>query len=207
MNEMELELLSVAFEMKCEVERKDLAMWRRYRGMSQMKSDSINRDEKGSLLFWGPRKEPIPTEWVSLCWWLIDHRLIIEFAHLLPSILILFFFKFIYLFWERQRQYESGRGTDGERPRIPSRLCAASCRPWCGAWTHKQEILTWAKTKSPLLNPLSHPGTPAILTLMQMSSKDQSAASLSSLSTTCIHTSHVFRSRANWTQIPVTQKV
>lgn len=62
MNAIELELLSVAFEMKCEAGRKDLAMWRRYRGMSQMKSDSINRDEKGSLLFWGPRKEPIPTE-------------------------------------------------------------------------------------------------------------------------------------------------
>lgn len=44
MNEMELVLISVAFEMKSEVDRKDLAMWRRYGGMSQMKSDSINRD-------------------------------------------------------------------------------------------------------------------------------------------------------------------
>ena len=65
----------------------------------------------------------------------------------------LFFHKFIYLFWERQRQCEWGKG----RERIPSRLRAATT--W-GSNSWNCEIMTWAETKSRMLNRLSHSGAP-----------------------------------------------
>ena len=34
----------------------------------------------------------------------------------------------------------------------------------CWAWIHDAEIKTWAEIKSWILNQLSHPGTPSILT-------------------------------------------
>ena len=45
---------------------------------------------------------------------------------------ILFFFKFIYLFWERQRQRRWGRGKKRGRERIPSRLHTAGTESKAG---------------------------------------------------------------------------
>ena len=50
---------------------------------------------------------------------------------------VFFFFKFICLFWDRERQ----------RERIPSRLCAGN-----SGELMNREIMTWAKTKSRMFN-------------------------------------------------------
>lgn len=60
----------------------------------------------------------------------------------------------IYLFiWERVSM-SRGRDRGRRRERIPSRLC-----------THDPKIITWAETRSQMLNELSHPGTPLFLIL------------------------------------------
>ena len=71
---------------------------------------------------------------------------------------LLFFFKFIYLFWERQstRVGEAERGRD----RIPSRPCTISTEPDAGLELTNCEIMTSAKIKSPTLNQLHHSCTP-----------------------------------------------
>ena len=49
---------------------------------------------------------------------------------------------------------------EGERERIPSRLCTVSAEPDVGLNPTNQEIMTQAEIKSPLLNRLSHEGAP-----------------------------------------------
>ena len=67
------------------------------------------------------------------------------------------FFKFIYLFWERQ--CEQGRGREREREREnPKQALYCQHRARNGVQTHETEIMTWAETKSWLLSLLSHPG-------------------------------------------------
>ena len=62
----------------------------------------------------------------------------------------LFFFKFIYLFWERDRESElesvsRGRAERG-RDRIPSRLCAVSSESWCGS--NSGAMRSWPERRS-----------------------------------------------------------
>ena len=74
---------------------------------------------------------------------------------------ICLFFKFIYLFWKRQRQCKSGRGRNRGRERESqpgSKLPVQSLTWSLNSWNC--EIMTWAKTKSRSLNWLSQPGTP-----------------------------------------------
>lgn len=56
-----------------------------------------------------------------------------------------------------QRRSRVGEGKRGER--IFSRLLA-ELRDWCWAWSHDSEMMTWPKSKSWVLNRLSHPGAP-----------------------------------------------
>ena len=65
---------------------------------------------------------------------------------------IFFFFKFIYLFWEK----ESGRGAESENP---------STVPCVEFELTNCEVMTWAETKSQMFNQLSHPGAPLLLFL------------------------------------------
>ena len=73
------------------------------------------------------------------------------------------FFKFIYLFWERDRgsEQERGRerGAEREGERIRSRFCAFSMEPHVGLELTNYEVMT----KSRMLNLLSHPGPPLVL--------------------------------------------
>ena len=73
-----------------------------------------------------------------------------------------FFFKFIYLFWQRERAGEGQRERHRERQRIPSRLWVISAEPDTGLHLTSviHEITTWADIKSWTLNQQSHPGTP-----------------------------------------------
>ena len=52
------------------------------------------------------------------------------------------------------------RGRERRRERIPSRLCVVSTEPDGGLKPPNHEIMTWAKTKSWMLNRLSHPDAP-----------------------------------------------
>ena len=58
------------------------------------------------------------------------------------------FFKFIYLFWEREREQERGRE---RRERIPSRLYIVSAEPDVGLQLGNLEVMTWAEIKSQML--------------------------------------------------------
>ena len=73
---------------------------------------------------------------------------------------ILFFFKFIFLFWERERTWAGEDQRDRERERIPSRVCAISPKSDMGIDPMNCKIMTWAEIESRMLNWLSHPGTP-----------------------------------------------
>ena len=66
------------------------------------------------------------------------------------------FFKFIYLFWEREREikYVQGRGERGKE-RIPRRLHTVRTEPDLGLHPTNCEIMTWVKIKSQTLNQLS----------------------------------------------------
>ena len=74
------------------------------------------------------------------------------------------FFK-IYLFiWERERERErawAGAGAEIEGEFQAESLL--SMEPDTGARSHNPEIMTWAETKSWMLNRLSHPGIPVIM--------------------------------------------
>ena len=70
-------------------------------------------------------------------------------------------FKFIDLFWERVREHartQEGEG-QGEERENQSRLCIVSAKPHVGLELTNHEIMTWAETKSLMLNQLSHPGS------------------------------------------------
>ena len=77
----------------------------------------------------------------------------------------LFFFKFIYLFWERdrERKHEGLGQREREIDSIPSRLHAICAEPDLGLKLMNCEIMAWAKIKSRMLNWLNHPGAPASL--------------------------------------------
>ena len=81
----------------------------------------------------------------------------------------LFFCLFIY-FWERQTECEWGRGREGGRHRIPSRLQALSCqhRGRLGAWIYEPRDydLSWSQT----LNWPSHPEAPIIISTLNSKS-------------------------------------
>ena len=50
------------------------------------------------------------------------------------------FFKFIYLFWGRDRESKQRRGRERQREgkrENPEQAPHYQCRAWCGAWTHK----------------------------------------------------------------------
>ena len=74
---------------------------------------------------------------------------------------LVFFFKFIYLFF-REREHEWGRGKERGREGIPSRLHSLHS-VWHRAQSHDCKIMTWAEIKSQILNWLSHPGVPVFL--------------------------------------------
>ena len=85
--------------------------------------------------------------------------------------MVQFFLKKKYLFiFERERETECewGRGRERERHRIRGRLQALSCqhRAPCGAQTHGP----WDHdlSRSWMLTPLSHPGAPIIIFLMEL---------------------------------------
>ena len=68
------------------------------------------------------------------------------------------FFKFIYLFWEKDSAREQGK--DRERGREGKREFRAGCVLTVGLDSKNCEIVTWAETKSQKRNRLSHPGAP-----------------------------------------------
>ena len=57
-------------------------------------------------------------------------------------------------------QVEGEVEREGERENPKQALCAASAEPNMGFNPQSHEIMTWAKTKSQMLNRLSHPGAP-----------------------------------------------
>ena len=61
---------------------------------------------------------------------------------------------------ERDRQRVRAGEEQRERERIPSRLHAVSAEPDAGLRLTNCEVMTRAKMKSRMLNPLSHPGAP-----------------------------------------------
>ena len=68
----------------------------------------------------------------KLMFWLVEHVQVV--------------LKFIYLFWERQRQHKRGRGKGRERGREkPKQAPCCQLRAWCGARTHKMwdHDLSW----------------------------------------------------------------
>ena len=69
---------------------------------------------------------------------------------------LIFFFKFLNLFWER----ETARAERGQREieKIPSRLCTVSTESNAGLKLTNYETMTWGETKSQMLNGLSHTG-------------------------------------------------
>ena len=108
--------------------------------------------------------------WEGAGTWLRTHRYYVaepavEAIYLAATFMLLTylsFFKIYFMyFWER----ESKQGEEQqERERIPSRL-PTECGAPLGAQSHDPEIMTWAKTKSWMLNWLSHSGTPLNLSL------------------------------------------
>ena len=86
---------------------------------------------------------------------------------------ILFYLTFFSLFiyfggkgeGERERERQTDRQTDretgeGQRERIPRRLCTVRANPDVGFELTNSEIMTWAKIKSWTFNPLSYPDAP-----------------------------------------------
>ena len=75
----------------------------------------------------------------------------------------LIFLTFIHFLRDRERQSMSGKGAEGGRHRIRSRLQTLSCqhRARCGARTH--ELGDHDLSQSQTFNRLSHPGTPFLL--------------------------------------------
>ena len=57
-------------------------------------------------------------------------------------------------------------GTEEEGETVLSRL-RIEHETGCGAQSHDPEIMTWAETKSQMLNQLCHPGTPYIYSFFE----------------------------------------
>ena len=70
--------------------------------------------------------------------------------HFCPTISSLYF---VYLFQKRERAGE------GQRERLPSRLCTIRAEPDAGLEPMNREMVTWVKIKSQTLNRLSRPDT------------------------------------------------
>ena len=70
---------------------------------------------------------------------------IIIFSHILSLdiVSIKYIFKFMYLFWEKER---AGEGQGGER--IPSSLCPVSAEPDVEIELINRETMTWAETRA-----------------------------------------------------------
>ena len=69
---------------------------------------------------------------------------------------------------ERERQRENpqqGRGRETVREGIPSSFHAVGAEPNSGMHLTNCAIMTWAETKSLMLNQLSHPGAPQLTDL------------------------------------------
>ena len=75
----------------------------------------------------------------------------------------LHFFSSLFIYFERERASEQGNSRERGRERIPSRLRIASAEPDLGLKLRNCEVVTWAETKSLMLNRLSHPGTPCLI--------------------------------------------
>ena len=59
----------------------------------------------------------------------------------------------------RERDRVHRRGRERGRKRIPNSFSTVSMEPDSGLEATNHEIMTLAEIKSPLLNPLRHPGT------------------------------------------------
>ena len=70
----------------------------------------------------------------------------------------------LFILREKESECMSKGGTEkereGGRQRIPSRRLAVSAEPDAGLDPMNREIMTWAKIKSRMLNPLSYLGAP-----------------------------------------------
>ena len=74
----------------------------------------------------------------------------------------LFIFKILFLYFERNRESVSRGGTEREGERKSQAASMIQHRAGHRARAHKDEIMTWAKIRSRILNWLSHPGVPVI---------------------------------------------
>ena len=70
-----------------------------------------------------------------------------------------FFFKINLFMSERERVWAGGRGKGKGEKECSSRL-ATDHGAWCNTQSQDPEIMPFAKTKSQVLNQLSHPGAP-----------------------------------------------
>ena len=98
----------------------------------------------------------------------LEYGLYLSQCHILYC--FIFSSVFIY-FWEReterQREREAGEGQRKRgRERIPSRYCQRGAD--AGLDPTNREIMPWAKTKTPTLDRLSHPGAPHFLILIRI---------------------------------------
>ena len=101
----------------------------------------------------------------------------------------------------RVREKQSKQEGEGER--IWSDC--TECRAWRRALSHNCEITTWAKTKSQVLNWLSHSGAPVLILMLQV----QELTSGNSLNPACpasfwrtwisLSSSFLDRARIRWT--------
>ena len=74
-----------------------------------------------------------------------------------------FFFKFIYLFWKRERARAGEGQTEREGERISSRFHTVSTEPNMGLELTNHELMTWAEIKNQMSNEVSNPGAPRSL--------------------------------------------
>ena len=113
---------------------------------STLESDKNTKIDLHLFPSWKSRVS-LDSQWSELFsskWWSIMHPLL-----------------FLKLFiWEREKEREDSRGRNtGKRiSRLPTEH-----RAQCGTQSHGPEVMTWAATKSWMVNPLSHPSAPHLL--------------------------------------------